>query len=298
MIQVTQTKVMIPQMNRNLFVEYMIRRRNRLTRKNKNWLCINVGGTGDGKSWSSGRECEFVDPNFINNIVEYGIYSVVAFGKAQDYLKMIDLGIQDHILKRGSMCMFDEAGVGVPARDWYKNQNKDFSYVAQTFRSLNIGTIFTTPDISFIDSQPRKLFHDYQEAKGVDLERKLCLIKPFLMQNNPKLGKIFYKYPRFHGIKLKKLWMGLPNRKFIEAYEPAKEKFNTQLRKDSIKSGEKTERERTERRMTDDDRLERIEAAGISINDRQRICAFLMCSEKLAARLQDRWKMKGEGVIK
>jgi hypothetical protein len=276
----------------------MTRRRNRLTRRNKNWLCIIVGGTGDGKSWSGGRECQFIDPKFIENIKEYGINSVVAFGKAQDYLRMIDTGIQDHILKRGSMCIFDEAGVGVPAREWYKEQNKDFSYVSQTFRSLNIGTIFTTPDISFIDSQPRKLFHDYQEARGVDMERKMCLIKPFIMQNNPKIGKIYYKYPWFHGVKIKRLWMGLPHQIFIDEYEPAKEKFNETLRKESLKSGEKAEKEKTARRMTDAERLERLDAANINVNETQRVCAFFECSDKLAGRLQERKRLKDMGIIK
>ena len=278
--------------------DYFVRRRNRLTRRNKNWLCIIVGGTGDGKSWGAGRECEIVDPDFINNIKEYGIYSVCAFGKSQDYLKMVDSGIKNRILKRGSMCIFDEAGVGVPSRDWYKNQNKDFSYVAQTFRSLNIGTIFTTPDISFIDSQPRKLFHDYQEAKGVDMKRKMVLIRPFIMENNPKIGKIYYKYPRFHGIKLKRLWIGKPSQTFIDAYEPAKEKFNKELRRSSIVSGDKIAEEKKRRKMSDQERLDRILAAGIKISDTQQICAFLECSDKLAARIQERWKLKGMGIIK
>jgi hypothetical protein len=297
--ETTLQKVMtIPKMPHNFFVEYMTRRRNRLTRRNKNWLCIEVGGTGDGKSWSAGRQCSFIDPQFINNIREYGIHSVVAFGKAQDYLKMVDQGIEDHILKRGSMCMFDEAGVGVPARDWYKNQNKDFSYVAQTFRSLNIGTIFTTPDISFIDSQPRKLFHDYQEARGVDMVRKLTLVKPMIMQNNPKMGKIYYKWPRFHGIVCKKLWMCKPNQLFIDEYEPAKEEFNRTLRKESIKTGEKDAKTKADRKMTDDERLERLEAANINVNDTQRACAFLECSEKMIARLKERKILREMGIIK
>ena len=287
----------IPPKQYNLLTEYFTRRRNRLTRRNKNWLCIVVGGTGDGKSWGSGRQCEIIDPNFISNIVEHGIHSVCAFGKAQDYLKMVDQGIEDHILKRGSMCMFDEAGVGVPSRDWYKNQNKDFSYVAQTFRSLNIGTIFTTPDISFIDSQPRKLFHDYQEARGVRMDRNLTLMRPFIMQNNPKLGKIYYKWPRFHGIQLKKLWLGKPNKIFIDAYEPAKEKFNKELRKESIKSGEKNAKAKASRKLTDQERLDRLNAAGINVNDTGDVCAFLECSDKIANRLQARWKLKGMGVI-
>ena len=283
---------------RSPFDDYFIERRNRLTRKNKNWLCINVGGTGDGKSWSAGSQCEIIDPKFIENIKEHGIYSVCAFGKAQEYLKMIDQGIEDRILKRGSMCMFDEAGVGVPARDWYKNQNKDFSYVAQTFRSLNIGTIFTTPDISFIDSQPRKLFHDYQQARGVDFKRKLTLIKPKTMDNNPQLAKIYYKWPRYRGAKLKKLWIYKPDQIFIDAYEPAKEKFNAELRKDGIKSGEKTAKDRAKRKMTDEERLERIDAVNINVMDTQRVCAFLECSDKLAARLQERVKLKKLGIIK
>lgn len=282
----------------NLFNDYTTRRRNRLTRNNKNWLCINVGGTGDGKSWSAGRQCEIIDPNFINNIKEYGIHSVIAFGNAVDYLKMVDNGIENKILKRGSMCLFDEAGVGVPARDWYKNQNKDFSYVAQTFRSLNIGTIFTTPDISFIDSQPRKLFHDYQEAKGIDKKRNLTLIKPFIMENNPRIGKIYYKYPRYRGIKLTKLWVRKPSKVFIDAYEPAKEKFNRELRKSSIESGDRIEVLKARRKLSDEQRLERIKAAGIDIKDTQKICAFLECSDKIASRIQERFKMKRDGVIK
>jgi len=256
-----------------------------------------VGGTGLGKSWGAGRECEIIDPNFINNIKEHGIKSVVAFGKAQDYLKMIDTGIEDRILKRGSMCMFDEAGVGVPAREWYKEQNKDFSYVSQTFRSSNIGTIFTTPDISFIDSQPRKLFHDYQKAIKVLLDKKMVKVQPFIMENNPRMGKIYYKYPRFHAVKIKRLYIGKPNKIFINEYEPAKEAFNKSLRKESIKAGEKAEHAKQFRKMSDDERLERLDFVHINVYDTPRAAAFLGCSTKIIYRLQERKKLREEGVI-
>ena len=292
-------KVMIPSVKQyDFFNEYMVRRRQRLIRNNKNWLAIAVGGTGDGKSWTAARECEYIDPNFINNIKEFGIKSVVAFGKAQDYLKMIDSGIEDHILKRGSMCMFDEAGVGVPSREWYKEQNKDFSYVSQTFRNLNIGTIFTTPDISFIDSQPRKLFHDYQKAIKVIIEKKVVVIQPLVMENNPRMGKIYYKYPFFHGIQIRRLYVGKPSQIFINEYEPAKDVFNNTLRKESIKAGDKAEHEKEKRRQSDDDRLERLAAVGIPVSDTPSASAFLGCDRQIIYRLQRRQKLKNEGILK
>jgi len=99
-------------------------------------------------------------------------------------------------LHTGNMIIFDEAGVGIPSREWYSISNKVISYILQTFRRENLGVMFTTPSLDFIDSQARKLFHSYLETKHINREEKYVTLKYMNIQNNPKEGKIYYKYPR------------------------------------------------------------------------------------------------------
>ena len=164
----------------NYLVEFT---KTRVLKYNKNWMAICCGQTGSGKTYSMMRYGELLDPNFtINNIVF----------KVSEFMNLLNSGT----LKRGAVILFDEAGTGIPKKEWYSMANKMFNYVLQTFRHLNLIVIFTTPSLDFIDSDSRKLFHCYFETKGIDKYKRICYTKPFLIQPNAKTGKIYYKYLR------------------------------------------------------------------------------------------------------
>ena len=82
---------------------------------------------------------------------------------------------------------FDEAGVGMNARDWYTIQNKILGMILQTFRHRNLMTVFTVPHISFIDVQARKLFNIAIVAQGYDKEQRLGFTKFYFMKKGRRL---------------------------------------------------------------------------------------------------------------
>lgn len=192
----------------------------RIFNKNKNFLCIVVGETGSGKSTVAMALAEKLDPNFtINNLVF----------KVDDFMNLLTSGK----LKRGSVVIWDEAGVGMPSREWWTISNKAINYVLQTFRHLNLIVFFTTPDFSFIDSQSRKLFHAYMETSKIDYKNKVNIMKCFLIQNNPKTGKIYFKYPKVSTnqgvITLDPIKVNLPSEALLQKYEEKKLEFTSWL---------------------------------------------------------------------
>lgn len=203
------------------FIEYI---RRRIFEENKNFLIALVGQTGSGKSFSAMKLGEAIDPNFsINNVVF----------TAKDFFELLK---QDH--PRGTVIIFDEAGVGIPAREWYSISNKLMGYILQTFRHRNWIVIFTVPDFDFIDKQARKLFHCYMETTHIDYTERICELKPMLIVNNPRaktsrLPDYWFQYLKiFEDGELKpirRLYLGLPSRKTRDDYEIKKLQFTKGL---------------------------------------------------------------------
>lgn len=155
--------------------------------------------------------------------VKHAVFSV------SEFMDLLNSGN----LKRGDIIIFDEAGVGVASREWYSARNKAINYVLQTFRHLNLGVIFTTPDFSFVDAQTRKLFHSYIETQKINKRRKTVRVKWFELQNNPRMGKLYYKYPRVMGSgyhKIDRVHINKPSAGLIRAYEKKRKIFSKNLR--------------------------------------------------------------------
>ncbi len=196
----------------------------RINRENKNWLAIVCGPTGGGKSYSALHIAKVIDP-------EFNIDRVVF--TAEDFMKLLNSGK----LHKGNVIIWDEAGVGMPAREWYSVSNKVISYILQTFRRENLGVIFTTPSFDFIDSQARKLFHAYMETMNINREEKFVTLKYMIIQNNPKEGKVYIKYPRIKVNGRKKTLMRMdvnkPEKELVKAHEKKKKEFSNKLKKDT-----------------------------------------------------------------
>jgi ribosomal protein L37AE/L43A len=110
--------------------------------------------------------------------------------------------------------------------------------VLQTFRHKNIGVIFTTPALSFMDRSARILTHTYMETDYI--EGGYCYVRPYKFEYSSRMDKIYWKKYRFHNneknnnalITLSQLAFGLPEQELIDEYEKAKEKFTGRLNKD------------------------------------------------------------------
>lgn len=203
---------------------FLWRLRRRMLIDNKNWLAIVCGETGSGKSYSALSIADTLCPRGIT------IRRNVVFNPVQ-FLQRVT---HHEDLKKGDIIIFDESGVGLSAREWYSIQNRLLGSVLQTFRNLNIGCIFTTPNLGFMDVQGRKLLHHYFETAGINYEEELAYLKVYVVQHNSRLDKTYYKLPALvdgHGkvIKVQYLAIPKPRPELVADYETAKTEYTRAL---------------------------------------------------------------------
>ena len=212
----------------NIYDRYFTRIRNRMIRQNKNWLCVICGSPGSGKSYSAltmAKElCDRFDENYLVLTPE----------------KFIEKINDRDNLQKGDIIIFDEAGVGLSSRNWQSLQNKLMGLIFQTFRHLNLGVIFTVPNLSFIDVQARKLFHTYLQTNYIDEKKKLCYIKTYDIQHNSMLDKTYYKRPTFivngKRFKMRLLGVGMPPKSILQPYEKMKSEFTRKLNEEALQT--------------------------------------------------------------
>jgi hypothetical protein len=133
----------------------------------------------------------------------------------------------------GETLIWDEAGVGIPAREWFRVQNREIGKMLQTAGHLRPIVWFVSPDFSFIDSQPKKLFHYFFEC--ANRTSNYVIVKPYSIKVYRRTGKLMFAYPRirYHGVqRLKAVHFYSPPLDFIKEYEglsdPRKKKMRTE----------------------------------------------------------------------
>lgn len=194
-------------------------------RENKNFISFIGGPTGSGKTYSALKICEVLDDDFnVDRIVFDGL----------ELMRLLNEGN----IKSGSCILFEEAGVAMSNRNWYSTLNKMLNYLMQTFRHRNIVLIFTSPYMDFIDAGTRKLIHAEIMTDGIDYEKKVCRLKPMLIQYNSRYNKYYYKYLKMkiggNSVKIKRWSVGLASPELIKAYEEKKRRFTDKLNEDIL----------------------------------------------------------------
>lgn len=192
-------------------------------RNNRNFIAAVTGPTGSGKSYSVLKLAESLDPEFNADNICF---------TATQFMALINGKVKK--LHKGSNILFDEIQVTLGHLDFQSIQAKLLNYVLQTFRHRNFVLWVTTPHFSFINASARKLFHCRMETLSIDKEQKQVTLKPFLIQINQKRGEIYEKYLRVwskeYGIvPLKRIKVGLPSKKLVDAYETKKTEFTQKL---------------------------------------------------------------------
>lgn len=189
---------------------------------NKNIIGVAIGDTGSGKTWSAIRLGELIDPNFnIDNVVF----------SASEFLALLNSGR----LHKGSVIVYEEVQLSMNKRKWYALSNSIMNQVLSTFRNLNLVVIFTTPDLSYFDSQGQKLIKVIFETKSIIKEKNLSVVSPKILSINHITGKIYFKYMRV--VKdgevrvMDKLLLQKASHKLLAEYELKKKQFNDALNK-------------------------------------------------------------------
>jgi ABC-type dipeptide/oligopeptide/nickel transport system ATPase component len=214
---------------KSYYISYIL---NRIS-KNKNFIAAITGQTGSGKSYAALKLGEVLDPDFdIKN---------VCF-TPEEFMDLVNGKTKQ--LKRGSIIIFDEIQVSMSNMEYHSMQARVLNYVFQTFRHRNFILFMTSPHFSFINASLRKLFHSRMETVRIDADKKICTLKPMLIQVNQKTGDIYEKYLRIFSqesgvIPIKSLTISLPSDKILLDYEGKKTKFTTDLNESITKDLEK-----------------------------------------------------------
>lgn len=195
---------------------------------NRNFLGVVLGATGSAKSYSALRICEidykrrFNEPFPIENVT-------FSIGETMKRIKEIkDSG------RKGEIILPDDIGAaGYGSLEFQNKTSRMFSYILQSFRSLNIGLLMTLPVFTMLNNQGRQLIHYQLITQGIDYENKISKAKPLFHQLNQSSGKSYWKYPKISVNKIvktiKRLNYSIPSRELREKYEQKKAKFLTDL---------------------------------------------------------------------
>jgi len=115
----------------------------------------------------------------------------VVFGPS-DFLRLVKSG-----LPRGSVIVWDEAGIGNDAVSWQDKKSRLIKHIMQTFRSRNYGLFMTVPDKESITLSTRRLVHCYIDVTKRDDTHAYLDIRWLNRVRGNEKTETYYKYPVF-----------------------------------------------------------------------------------------------------
>jgi ABC-type dipeptide/oligopeptide/nickel transport system ATPase component len=134
--------------------------------EDRNLLGIIVGETGAGKSCSAIQIAKMIDVTPLGNH-EYKENFVIrskpngdpapecrVVFRASDFLRLVRSN-----LPKGSVIIWDEAGIGNDNNTWYEKKSQIVKHVLQSFRSKNLVLLMTVPDEESVTIGTRRLIH-------------------------------------------------------------------------------------------------------------------------------------------
>jgi len=209
--------------------------------KNQNVICVFTGSTGSSKTYDalSTGECWYqyrFKKQFPKENVCFGV------GLLARRIKELE---KENL--KGEILILEEAGANFGNLDFQNKISKMFSYILQSFRSLNLILIMTLPVLTMLNKTARQLIHVHFITSGIDYENKIAKVKPLFHQLNQLSGKSYWKYPRVRIdgkiITLHKLKFRIPSDELIKDYEGLKHNFVSKLTDDFIEETAKFDRE-------------------------------------------------------
>ena len=190
---------------------------NRLKENRTELVCI-VGDTGTGKSYIGLQYANEVEKRFNRTFTaDHVVFNTL------DFMKLVN----SDSLPKGSVILYDDAGLGISSKQWWEEEVKVFGRVIQSYRYKQIITVITVPDISFIVKEARVLLslllQTDPRVQGIVYPK--LPIKP--RNYSLERSRVYYGFPRviYNGVKYKidMLKFDLPPSNLIADYEAKKE---------------------------------------------------------------------------
>lgn len=218
--------------------------RSRAIKNNKNAIIAFTGSTGSGKTYcslSAGEDWYKFQFNSAFPIEN------VCFSLGSLIKRIVELRDVKK-LNKGTLLILEEAGANYGSLDFQNKVSKMFSYILQSFRSMNILLLMTVPVLTMINKQARQLIHASFITAGINYESKEGKIKPFFHQLDQRTGKSYWHYPKVvlnkRWVKLKRINFKIPSKELLIAYERKKESFVFDLSEEFIVEFNKKERDK------------------------------------------------------
>jgi len=195
----------------------------RINSRNQHYMAALVGPEGSGKSWTSLKIAELIDPTFDADRVMFDPHTFM-----EQLTEWKDAGET-----RGKMIVVDEAGVGIGSRSWYDKDQIQLNKVLQVIRSENMGMLFTLPRLSELDSQTRGRLRAMIEMDGMKPGKYADVKYLRWFPARDERSKVYRKYPIVGDgnamRKVRRLRFGPPSEELIKGYEARKDTFQAEL---------------------------------------------------------------------
>jgi len=208
-----------------LLMRYFWRIYNMVHRQNFNFLAMVTGKHRSGKSLTAINFADLLDKDFAPNLEKRVVYTPSQFIHCLDEIRQLK--------KVGSCIVWDESGIAYGSRDWQSSVSKSLGYEIQALGYLRPIIFFVSQDMSFLDSQPRKLLHGVFEVSRYN--EKFNEVKPFFLEYNTWNSRTYRHYPIYVGrwdattvtpvCKIKKIRVKVPNLEIIKRYEKHSQQF-------------------------------------------------------------------------
>jgi len=140
--------------------QFFMNLKTELIENNQDRFIAKCGKRGNGKSYATMTE---------GHIITGGNFDPVKHISYFDPWKFMRLVKKS---KPGDFLMFDDAGVGVDNREWYKKSNKLISKIVQTFRTKNLFVVWTMPDFGIVDIKARKTFDWFVKMDKLNMKKR------------------------------------------------------------------------------------------------------------------------------
>ena len=269
--------------------------RSRAIKNNKNVIIAFTGSTGSGKTYCSLRAGEDWYKFQFNSLFPI---ENVCFSLGSLIKRIVELR-DTKKLKKGTLLILEEAGANYGSLDFQNKVSKMFSYILQSFRSMNILLLMTVPVLTMINKQARQLIHASFITAGINYESKEGKIKPFFHQLDQRTGKPYWHYPKVvlnkRWVRLQRINFKIPSKELLIAYERKKESFVFDLSEEFIVEFNKKERDKvireSRKELTDIERKEmQLRQEGHSAKE---IAKIMEISEQAVSQTKKRREKKG-----